>query len=577
MILKYLKPRDWACILACGVLIAAQAWLDLRIPEYMTAVTEAVVSGLPPSEVYDVGVDMLICAFLSICASLSAGFMAAMASVSLCRTLRQLQFDKVGSFTPEDLGHFTIDSLIIRGTNDVSQIQRFFAMALQTIMRTPILTVWALVKISGAQWEWTAVTAGGAVAMAVSMAVIITMSRPYYRRVPRLTDAINRRALEHFTGLRTIRAYNAERFQQEAFEKASDDMMENCIVMWKWSSLLPAVSFGISNLLLVAIYWVGAVLLSSSAPEDQVTLFSQMIVFSSYATLMLGSFVRLAFMIQFSNRAMESMRRIGEVLDHEPSIPDGSFDGDGTDPGTVEFDHVSFKYPGTDRYVLRDVSFKVPRGSSLAVTGPTGSGKSTLVALLLRRYLPTEGEIRVDGVDIREYRRSALNERIGYVPQRSTMLSGTVRENVSYGSTAEARSDDDVRWALRVSMADFVEGLPQGLDSDVLEEGRNLSGGQRQRLAIARAVCKDAGIIVLDDPFSALDYATDKGLREAMASELEGRTKVMVSQRIGSVMDSDRILVLDEGEAVGYGTHAELSEGCDRYRQMLSLQKGASQ
>ena len=572
VIIRYFTRKDWTLVAVCAAFVVMQVYLDLLIPDYMTVITEAIATGEPPSVIYGYGGEMLLCAFLSIAVSFIASMAAARAAISLCRTLRLRLFDKVAEFSPEDVHRFSVDSLITRSTNDVTQVQNFVAQALSVVIKVPVLSVWAILKMAGAEWEWTAVTAAGVLFMVAFMAVIIWWTRPRYKLIPVLTDHINHYAQEHLTGIRVVRAYNAERFQEAKFAKASIDMMDNAVYIWNRASLTPAVSAGVSNLLTVAIYWTGVVLIAgTSATEHQTLLLSQMIVFSSYATLILNAFMRLAFLIQFSARALESSRRVQQLIEYEPTIEDGSFEGGSG--GTVEFDHVTFSYPGSDSLVLEDVSFSVRGGQTVAVMGATGSGKSTLVKLIMRAYRATSGTIRVDGVDVNDYRQRCLNSKISYVPQTNVVFSGTVGENINYGDTSSQRTLGDVRRAERVAQAsEFVDALPGREDYRTDEDGHNLSGGQRQRISIARAVCRDAELWILDDPFSALDFSTDRNLRAAMREECPGRTKIIVAQRVGTVMDADLIVVLDRGRVVGKGRHDELMETCQIYRDLAVSQ-----
>ena len=573
MILKYFTWKEWAYTAVCGFFVIVQVYLDLRIPEYMTVITDAIMNHSPVDVVYGYGADMVICALVSMVVSFLATIMSVLAATSLCRSLRQRLFDKVGEFTPQDVENFSVDSLITRSTNDVTQVQQFIVRAMQTVIRVPIISVWALVKISGSEWEWTAVTAAGVIIMVVLMGSIIWYTRPRFKRVPKLTDSINHFSLEHLTGIRVVRAYNAESFQEKNFKEASDALKDNSINIWKKAGLLPGISGGINNLLTVAIYWLGIVLISGSEPSHQTVLFSDMIVFSSYAGQILNAFMRLAMLIQYSARAMESSRRIQELINYAPCIEDGSYLGDGTDPGTVEFDHVCFEYPGTGAEVLHDISFRIERGQTVAIMGATGSGKSTLMNLILRFYRATEGKVTVSGVDVNEYDRRNLYRQVSYVPQVNTIFTGTVEHNVNYGSTSAERDMDDIRMAESIAQAsEFVDELEGRESFHITEEGRNLSGGQRQRISIARAVCKDAPIWILDDPFSALDFLTDKKLRSSIEIERKDPTKILVAQRVGTVMNSDLIIVLDEGRIVGKGKHDELMRDCQIYREMAISQ-----
>ncbi len=574
MIVRYFTWKEWGFTALCVVFVIFQAYLDLRIPEYMTVITDAIMDNESPSVITGYGAEMMLCSILSIAASLLGTMMAVRAATSLCYLLRERLFDKVSEFTPGDVDRFSVDSLITRSTNDVSQIQQFLTRSMQTLILVPVITAWALMKISGSEWEWTAVTAAGVVITVLSIALVVWKTRPGYKRIPVLTDRINHHALEHLTGLRVVRAYNAERFQERKFEESSDDMMDNSLRIWRVSSITPTLSSSISNFLMLAIYWLGILLLSGTADHDhQVLLFSDMIVFSAYAVQILNAFMKLGIMIQFSSRAFASIGRVNELLDYDPAIPDGTYDGKGDESGTVEFQNVSFTYPGTDVEVLHDVSFKIERGETVAIMGATGAGKSTLVNLIMRLYKCTEGRVLVNGVDVLEYDRKALNSQISFVPQTNTIFTGTIEFNINYGSTAPERDMDDIHMAESIAQAsEFIDNLEGNESFELTEEGRNLSGGQRQRISIARAVCKDAPIWILDDPFSALDFITDSRLRSAIREYREAPTKVFVAQRVGTVMDSDKIIVLDEGRIVGIGSHEELMRDCELYREVAESQ-----
>lgn len=574
VIVRYFTWKEWGFTALCVVFVIFQAYLDLRIPEYMTVITDAIMENESPSVITGYGAEMMLCSILSIAASLLGTMMAVRAATSLCYLLREKLFDKVSEFTPGDVDRFSVDSLITRSTNDVSQIQQFLTRSMQTLILVPVITAWALMKISGSEWEWTAVTAAGVVITVLSIALVVWKTRPGYKRIPVLTDRINHHALEHLTGLRVVRAYNAERFQERKFEESSDDMMDNSLRIWRVSSITPTLSSSISNFLMLAIYWLGILLLSGTTDHDhQVLLFSDMIVFSAYAVQILNAFMKLGMMIQFSSRAFASIGRVNELLDYDPAIPDGTYDGKGDESGTVEFQNVSFTYPGTDVEVLHDVSFKIERGETVAIMGATGAGKSTLVNLIMRLYKCTEGRVLVNGVDVLEYDRKALNSQISFVPQTNTIFTGTIEFNINYGSTAPERDMDDIHMAESIAQAsEFIDNLEGNESFELTEEGRNLSGGQRQRISIARAVCKNAPIWILDDPFSALDFITDSRLRSAIREYREAPTKVFVAQRVGTVMDSDKIIVLDEGRIVGIGSHEELMRDCELYREVAESQ-----
>ena len=574
MILKYMGKKEWVIAALCFLCIIIQIYFDLRIPEYMSDMTEVIAAGESSDKVIGYGTDMLVCAAGSMIVSLGGSAFATLSAVSLCRHLRTRIFRRVCEFSPEDVSKFSVESLITRCSNDLIQVQNFLSQAMQVVIKAPLLSAWALVKISGAEWEWTAATAAGVLILVIIISAVIYLTRPYYKRVPILTDRLNQASLDHMTGVRAVRAYNAERFQEQKFKEASDDMMWNSIHIWNHASLMPAVSSGMNNFLTLVIFWTGITLIAaSSGSSHNVVLFSNMIVFTSYASQIIGAFMSLSFLIQQSTRALASTKRVQEIVDYEPVISDGRFNGDGPEPGTVEFNHVDFTYPGSKVPALTDVSFKVGRGQTMAVIGATGSGKSTLVRLILRRYYATGGTVSVDGTDVREYKGRELESRISYVPQNIVILTGSIAENVDLGAENGGHSKEEIERALDIAQAgDFVSELPGGLDFEVTEGGGNLSGGQKQRISIARAVCKGADIMLLDDPFSALDFATDKKLRAALNEGCPGVTRILVTQRVGTVMDADLILVLDEGQVVGFGRHEDLLRECSIYREIATSQ-----
>ncbi len=574
MILRYFNKRDWATAAVCVAFLVAQIYFDLKIPEYMTYVTRAIESSQPTSVIYGYGAEMMGCVAASLVVSVLCAYFAVLTSTSVCRTLRTLIFEKVEDFSPQDVGRFSVDSLITRCSNDITQVQTFLVQALQTLVKMPIISVWAILKISGAEWEWTFATAMGVVLLACVTFLIIKVTRPGYRKVPVITDKINHFSLEMMTGLRVVRAYNKERFQEQKYEGASNELMDVSVFLWNRGSLLPALTSGTSNLLTLVIYWTGITLIAASTDSvHNVDLFSNMIVFSSYAVQVIASFMAFASLIQFSGRSFASLARVEELISYSPTIVDGDYTGPGTEKGTVEFDHVNFSYPETGAEVLHDISFRVEEGETLAILGPTGSGKSTLAGLILRLYEADGGEIKVDGVDVRTYDPDNLYSKLGYVPQSNVLFSGTIEENVNFGADHEKHGADDVKRALEVAQAsEFVDDLPERTGYALSEGAKNLSGGQRQRLSVARAICKDAEICILDDPFSALDFATDKRLRTALKESCRDTTVIMITQRVGTAMDADKIMVLDEGRIIGFGRHDELMETCPLYKDIATSQ-----
>ena len=574
MILKYFRKRDWALTAALVVFIICQVYLDLEIPGYMNDITYAIQTGSGTDVVKEYGTDMVLCAFLSLGFSVAAGFCATNIAASLGRTLRERQFDRVQEFSMQDMDRFSAASLITRSTNDVYHLMVFTARGLQIVIKSPILATWALLKISGKNWEWTAATAAAVVVLVAVVAVTMWYTVPRFKKIQWLTDGINRATRENLDGIRVIRAYNAEEYQQKKFDKANDDLLENNVANAHAMAPMHPITSSLNNFLTLAIYWIGAGLIAAAGSTgDKMILFSDMIVFSSYAMQVVSAFMLMIGIIRGLPRAMVAAGRVEEVIEAEPSIKDGGFDGVTDAEGEVEFRDVSFSYPDAEGPAIEKVSFKVGKGQTLAIIGPTGSGKSTLVNLIPRFYDATGGQVLVDGIDVREYDQKALRRRIGYVPQSAVIFSGSVEYNVNYGDTSADRTEDDVRKALEIAQGiDFVEKMEGGMDGHVSQYGRNVSGGQKQRICIARAVCKRPEILIFDDTFSALDFKTDLALRESLKRETAGTTNIIVAQRIGTIMDADRIIVLDKGKVVGDGTHDRLMKECGIYRDIAMSQ-----
>ena len=574
MILKYFRKRDWALTAALVVFIICQVYLDLEIPGYMNDITYAIQTGSGTDVVKEYGTDMVLCAFLSLGFSVAAGFCATNIAASLGRTLRERQFDRVQEFSMQDMDRFSAASLITRSTNDVYHLMVFTARGLQIVIQSPRLGTWALLTISGKNWEWTAATAAAVVVLVAVVAVTMWYTVPRFKKIQWLTDGINRATRENLDGIRVIRAYNAEEYQQKKFDKANDDLLENNVANAHAMAPMHPITSSLNNFLTLAIYWIGAGLIAAAGSTgDKMVLFSDMIVFSSYAMQVVSAFMLMIGIIRGLPRAMVAAGRVEEVIEAEPSIKDGGFDGVTDAEGEVEFRDVSFSYPDAEGPAIEKVSFKVGKGQTLAIIGPTGSGKSTLVNLIPRFYDATGGQVLVDGIDVREYDQKALRRRIGYVPQSAVIFSGSVEYNVNYGDTSADRTEDDVRKALEIAQGiDFVEKMEGGMDGHVSQYGRNVSGGQKQRICIARAVCKRPEILIFDDTFSALDFKTDLALRESLKRETAGTTNIIVAQRIGTIMAADRLIVLDKGKVVGDGTHDRLMKECGIYRDIAMSQ-----
>ena len=573
MILKYLGRRDWIWVVACVAFIVCQVYFDLRIPEYMSEITDHIQMGMGSDIVARDGLAMVVCSLLSLAASLCAGAMSARTAACLSRNLRRLEFERVQSFSKQDINSFSAASLITRSTNDVYHIQGFTARGLQISVKAPIMAVWALSKINAGAFEWTAVTAIALIVLVMVIILLVKLNFPFMKRIQWLMDGVNRSTRENLEGLRVIRAYNAECYQQEKFDRANEDLLKNNLTAVRIMAPLHPISSSLMNFLTLAIYWIGAgIIVSTSSQAEQMTLFSDMIVFTTYATQVVMSVMMLTGIFRGLPRAMVSASRIEEVIEHEPAIRDGPGVGDTEQKGTVEFRDVAFSY-GDDREVVSDISFKVEAGQTFAIIGPTGSGKTSLVNLIPRMYEATSGSVMVDGHDVKEYGLRELRSRIGYVPQSAVIFSGSVKENVNYGEGANDRSEDDIRRALDIAQASsFVDSMSEGMDSFISQHGRNVSGGQKQRISIARAVCREPEIYIFDDTFSALDYRTDRDLRAALKRETSGHTTIIVAQRIGTIMDADRIIVLENGRIVGDGDHASLMNDCPLYREIAESQ-----
>jgi len=575
-ILKYLKPREWLMAFISLVFIIAQVWLDLKSPDYMAEITMLVQT--PGSEMIDIwlaGGKMLICTFGSLAAAVIVGFFAARIAATFSKQLRSMLFNKVESFSMEEINRFSTDSLITRSTNDITQVQMLITMGLQLVIKAPITAVWAITKIAGKGFEWTVATGGAVVILMIMVVFLMIFVLPKFKKMQTLTDNINRVTRENLTGLRVVRAYNAEDYQEEKFEAANKELTDTHLFTSRAMAVMMPVMMAIMTGLSLVIYWIGAYLIDAAEMMDKLTVFSNMVVFSSYAMQVIMSFVMLVMIFIMLPRATVSAKRINEVLDTEPTILDGTLTAGLPDiKGEVTFNHVSFKYPDAAEYVLEDVSFTVKQGETIAFIGSTGSGKSTLINLVPRFFDATDGEILIDGVNIRDYDQEALRNKIGYVPQRAVMFRGTVSSNVAYGDNGvNDYSADEVKKAVTIAQgSDFVERMDGGYDADIAQGGTNVSGGQKQRIAIARAVCRKPEIYIFDDSFSALDYKTDRVLRSILKKETAGVTSMIVAQRIGTIMDADQIIVLDEGRIVGNGKHKELLRTCEVYRQIATSQ-----
>ena len=575
-IFRHLRTKEWCFVILSVLFIVAQVWLDLRLPEYMTEITELVqTEGSAMADIYSAGGKMLLCALGSLVTSVIVGFFAAQVAANLSRRLRREIFEKVESFSMEEISNFSTDSLITRSTNDITQIEMIVAMGLQLIVKAPIMAVMAIVKIQDkGTWQWSALTACAVVLLVSTILVIMLYAVPKFKRIQGLTDNLNRVSRENLTGLRVVRAYNAEAYQEEKFDKANEELTETHLKAQRAMQVMNPMMSLVMNGITLGIYWIGAYLIDAAGALDKLPLFSNMVVFSSYAMQVIMAFTMLTMIFIMLPRAAVSAKRIEEVPGTKPAILDGSASGETALRGEVEFRHVSFRYPDADEYVLHDISFTAHKGETVAFIGATGSGKSTIVNLVARFYDATEGEVLVDGVNVKDYRLHDLYNKLGYVPQRAVLFSGTVKSNVAFGENGKPPAEDEeIQAAVRTAQsADFVEKLEGGYDGAVAQGGANFSGGQKQRLSIARAICRRPEIYIFDDSFSALDYKTDRILRSALKKETAGVTSLIVAQRIGTIKDADRIVVVDEGRAVGIGTHDELMASCEVYREIALSQ-----
>ena len=575
-ILKRLNAKEWAQVGISLIFIVLQVWLDLKLPDYMSEITQLTQTpGSALGEIWTAGGKMLLCALGSLASAIAVGFLASRIAASLSRRLRSMLFNQVDSFSMEEINRFSTASLITRSTNDVTQIQMLVTLGLQMIVKAPIMAVWAVTKIAGKGMEWT-ITTGITLALLMGLiALVMIFVMPKFRKMQVLTDNLNRVTRENLTGLRVVHAYNAEGYQEEKFEKANQELTATHLFTSRGMAILMPVMTTMMSGLSLAIYWIGAYLINAAAMTEKLTLFSNMVVFSSYAMQVIMAFVMMVMIFIMLPRAAVSARRINEVLDTESTIRDGhATEGKPGMEGEIAFRHVSFRYPGAADYVLHDVSFQVHRGETVAFIGSTGSGKSTLINLVPRFFDVTEGEVLVDGVNVKDYKEEALYNKIRYVPQKAVLFKGTVASNFGYGDNGrEEPTEEDIRTAVRIAQgADFVEKMEGQYHADISQGGTNVSGGQKQRLAIARAVCRKPEIYIFDDSFSALDYKTDRILRSVLKQETAGVTSMIVAQRIGTIMDADQIIVLDEGRVVGKGTHRELLDTCDVYREIAMSQ-----
>ena len=616
-IMKYLSKAEIGQMLIALVSIVGQIWFDLELPNYMSDITTLVETpGSAMADIWVAGGKMLLVSLGSVACAIITGYIAARVASSFGQRLRSLEFRKVESFGPAEMSKFSTASLITRSTNDITQIQMFITMGLQLIVKSPIMAVWAVCKIAGKGFEWTVATAIAVVILLVAVVILMAMVMPKFKAMQRLTDNINLVARENLTGLRVVRAYNAEDYQESKFTKANKDLTDTQLFTNRTMAIMMPLMNTVMNGLMLAVYWIGAYLIEAAELTDKLTVFSNMVVFSSYSVQVIMSFLLMSMVFVLWPRADVSAQRVMEVLNTEPIVKNGTKRAADIaktgQTGTVEFRNVSFTYPDSREAMLQDINFKAEKGQTVAFIGSTGSGKSSLINLVPRFYDVSAGQVLVDGVDVRDYDMVALRDKIGYVPQRSVLFKGTVAGNISYGDkpgendtveladtstpagrkrealqlAADAANDGKltdeqmsrVKAAADVAQAsEFVNRMDGGFDSLIAQGGSNVSGGQKQRLSIARAVYRHPEILFFDDSFSALDFKTDRAVRDAFAEEAKDSTKLIVAQRIGTIMNADRIVVLDEGKVVGQGTHKELLENCEVYRQIAESQLSESE
>lgn len=575
-LLKNISKKQWLFIIISFALIVSQVWLELKMPDYMSEITILVQS--EDSEMKDILINggyMLACAFGSLLSSIIVGYLISNISATFSMKVRKKIFNKVENLSMHEVKQFSTSSLITRTTNDITQVQMLIAMGLQLMIKAPITAIWAITKILNKSTEWSIITAIAVAVLLTTIGIIMIIVLPKFKIVQKLTDNLNNVTRENLTGIRVVRAFNAEKYQEDKFESVNNNLTNQQLFNQKTFAILSPIMYLVMYFLTLSIYFVGASLIKETVLSNKLTMFGDMIVFSTYAMQIIMSFLMLAMIFMMVPRASVSANRINEVLDTEESIKDGSINKETTkEKGTVEFKNVSFKYPDAKEYLLRNISFKAEEGQTIAFIGSTGSGKSTLINLVPRFYDATEGEVLVDGINVKEYTQEFLHNKIGYVPQKAVMFDGTVNTNIAYGENGKPEvTEKQIKKAIEVAQGkEFVEKMDNKYDTHIASGGTNVSGGQKQRLAIARAIARDPEIYIFDDSFSALDYKTDATLRKALKEHTKTSTSLIVAQRIGTIMNADKIIVLDNGKCVGMGTHKELLKSCKVYKQIALSQ-----
>ena len=575
-LIKNFTKKEWILALICLVLVVTQVWLELKMPDYMSEITKLVqTEGSQMKDILVNGGYMLTCALGSLVAAVITGYITSRISSNFSKTIRKKLFNKVEDLAMQEVKQFSTSSLITRTTNDITQIEMLIAMGLQLLIKAPITAIWAITKILNKSWQWSAITAVAVAILMTTIAIIMVIVLPRFKKVQKLIDKLNGVTRENLTGIRVVRAFNAEQYQEEKFDKANNNLTNQQLFNQKVFAVMQPMMYIIMYIVILSIYYVGAYLIKDAGMADKISLFGDMVVFSSYAMQVIMSFLMLAMIFMMLPRAQVSANRINEVLDTEISIKDGKINTKtNNEVGTVEFKNVSFKYPDADEYLLKDISFKANKGDTVAFIGSTGSGKSTLINLIPRFYDATEGEVLVDGINVKNYTQEFLHDKIGYVPQKAVMFNGTVKSNISYGDNGKEKpTDEQIKKAIEVAQGtEFVEKMDGQYDAHMAQGGTNVSGGQKQRLSIARAIARNPEIYIFDDSFSALDYKTDSVLRKELKKYTSDATSLIVAQRIGTIMNADQIVVLDNGVIVGKGTHKELLKTCEVYKQIALSQ-----
>ena len=571
---KNFKKKDVLYILICVVFIVFQVWLDLKIPDYMSNITVLVKTpGTVIGDVLKEGGYMLLCAGGSLVSAIIVGYLAAYVAATFSKNIGKKLFDQVERYSLNEIKMFSTSSLITRTTNDVTNVQMLISMGMQMIIKSPIMAVWAICKIINKGWEWSLATGVGVLVLLLMVTVLLIAVFPKFKLVQKYIDNINELTRENLKGIRVIRAFNAEKYQEDKFEVGNDKLTKLQMFNQKMMSMMNPVMYLIMNLLALSIYIIGAYLINAAGMSDKLTLFSNMIVFSSYAMQVIMSFLMLAMIFIMYPRAAVSAERINEVLTTDTSIKDGKITKENDVKGKVEFKNVSFKYPDSEEYVIKDISFTATKGQTIAFIGSTGSGKSTLINLVPRFYDATDGDVLIDNINVKDYKLDLLHNKLGYIPQKAVMFNGSVNYNVGYGKAKQRITKDNIKEAVKFAEAkSFIEKMPEQYEANIAEGGTNISGGQKQRIAIARATARTPEIYIFDDSFSALDYKTDFTLRKNLKKYMKDATCLIVAQRIGTIKDADQIIVLDEGKCVGQGTHKELLNNCEVYKEIAYSQ-----